>query len=337
MIRDHISNERYTAGVGRIGCVALLVTVAGCGFGSANGGGSAGLGESDSADASTSAGASAGTADPSAGSASQSGATTNDAGTGPDSATTGTPGSASATATASATESTTGGGPGDSSGEGEDTASTGTSDACAEAGCDANASCDDSARPAACTCNDGFFGDGTSCTAVELATLRVELPCLEQGPCPVIGCAMLETDQDQTSLLGDTEVTYTVTLRFRGVIEEKTYTGGDPQEGYFHPNATPVPGGFNQFGLQVDDPPGTYFLNSGTSGINECFPLDETHQVDVRGGSGLRLFGNNGFDTCGVQNLDGDGAPIVIEDVPPDPAAFDGQFIQVDVVDISAP
>ena len=89
------------------------------------------------------------------------------------------------------------------------------------------------------------------------------------------------------------------------------------------------------FALEVDDPVGTYYLNSGTSGINNCFPLDEQHVVQVQGGSGLRLFANNGFDVCGVRNLDDQGVAIVIPNIPPDPNAFNGQFVQVDVIDIA--
>jgi hypothetical protein len=35
-----------------------------------------------------------------------------------------------------------------------------------------------------------------------------------------------------------------------------------------------------------------------------------------------------------IKNLDAQGTPAVVPGVPPAPAAFDGQFIQMDVVSV---
>jgi hypothetical protein len=243
-----------------------------------------------------------------------------------------TSGSPTSAATTAETESSLGG----TSGSMDSTDSVGsTSPAgpCADAGCDPNASCEGSGERAVCTCNAGFWGDGLTCAALELDTLRVELPCNAVG-CGTGGCVMKNENEATRMLVGDPTVVYDVTLRVRGVVEQKSYQGPG-QDGYFHPDATPVADGWNTFGLSVADPGRSYYLNSGTSGIVECVPLDEEHVIPIRGGATLTLHADNGGDTCGVQNLDAEGEPIVVPDVPPAPGSFDGQFVQIDAVGIT--
>lgn len=224
-------------------------------------------------------------------------------------------------------------GGGDTNGTTTDATTTGVEGPCAEAMCAAEASCDDGSGVAVCTCNDGFFGDGQTCTALELPVLRVELPCLAGG-CGDPGCQMQETAAAAATLVGDPTVVYDVTLRFRGVVEQNEYVGPG-QDGFFHPNAAPPAPGWNEFRLQVPEPAGTYYLNSGATGVLQCFELDMQHTIAVRGGEELALSANNGFDSCGVLNMDAQGQPVVVPGIPPAPSAFDGQFIQIDVVDIA--
>jgi hypothetical protein len=220
-----------------------------------------------------------------------------------------------------------------SEGPGETTSA---ADPCAGGGgCDEHATCDRSRGAADCRCNDGFFGDGTTCEELGLDGLRVELRCVGNG-CGSTGCNMEEKDVDTKSLAGDPDVVYDVTLRFRGVIEPKSYDGPG-QDGFFHPDAMPVADGYNLFSIDVGDPEAIFYLNSGSSGMAVCFPLDEEHTVPVRGGTTLRLRADNGNDGCGVENRDSSGDHIVIPDIEPAPGWFDGQFVQVDVIAIEPP
>jgi hypothetical protein len=145
---------------------------------------------------------------------------------------------------------------------------------------------------------------------------------------------MTQMAQAGATLLGDPSVVYEVRLRFRGVVEQKSYSGPG-RDGMFHPGATPADDGWNQFGLEVEAPKGVYYLNSGTSGTTYCFVLDEEHVVQVQGGALLTLAAHNGFDECGVRNADQDGTAIVVDGIPPAPDAVEGQFVQIDVVSIT--
>jgi hypothetical protein len=91
--------------------------------------------------------------------------------------------------------------------------------------------------------------------------------------------------------------------------------------------------GYNIYSLEVGAPAATYYLNAGQSGPRRCFPIDYTETIPMQGATTLTLIGDP-VDGVQIINVDDAGKPNVVPDVPPAPAAFDGQFIQMDVVSV---
>jgi hypothetical protein len=166
-----------------------------------------------------------------------------------------------------------------------------------------------------------------------LHDLRVELPCLGTGNAGV-NCDMPDADEESTTIEGDPGKDYVVTIRVRGVVEQKTYSDYSESDGMWIAGGTPDGGSWNIFSLEVSSPAQTYYLNSGASGQDECFLLDVQKDILMAHGATLTLFAGSGGDVLGTINMDFDGEPIIISGVPPYPNAFDGQFVQVDIVDV---
>ncbi len=169
--------------------------------------------------------------------------------------------------------------------------------------------------------------------AAELYGLRVELPCLGPGSASV-NCDMADADEDASAIEGKDGETYSVTIRVRGVVEQKTYSDYTGSDGMWIEGGTPDGGSWNIFRLQVSSPPRTYYLNSGSSGIDECWLLDVQKTIVMDNGATLSLLADSGGDLLGTINEDQDGEPIIVSGVPLYPYAFDGQFVQIDIVSI---
>jgi hypothetical protein len=129
-------------------------------------------------------------------------------------------------------------------------------------------------------------------------------------------------------------MTYDVTIRLRGVVEQKTYTDYTSSDGMWIEGGTPDGGSFNIFRLHVSSPDKTYYLNSGASGYDECFLIDIQRTIVMDNGAVLTLLADSGGDNLGTRNMDGDEEPIVVTGVAPYPSAFNGQFVQIDVIAI---
>jgi hypothetical protein len=161
----------------------------------------------------------------------------------------------------------------------------------------------------------------------------------------------LESGTDEevltTTLSGASEQTYLVTLLFRGVVEEKSYSdddagnalaegadgGSNPQ--FFIAGGQPAGDGYNVYELDVSDPPQTYFLNSGSSGTQNTWPLDYEATIPMNSGATITLTAN-AIDGQEINNNNGvDGGPVLVPGLPPYPAAYNGQFIQMDVVTVT--
>jgi hypothetical protein len=84
-----------------------------------------------------------------------------------------------------------------------------------------------------CECNAGFEGNGLQCTAVavSLSGLRWELPCAASTSANV--CSVAGFTTKTTTMGGVPGALYALQLRFRGVVEQKTYTGGQA-DGYWY-------------------------------------------------------------------------------------------------------
>ena len=167
----------------------------------------------------------------------------------------------------------------------------------------------------------------------EIDGLRVELPCLGPGNAGV-NCDMPDADDESTTIVGEPGKEYVVTIRVRGVVEQKTYSDYYESDGMWIAGGTPDGGSWNIFRLEVSSPAQTYYLNSGASGYDECFALDVQKTILMTHGATLTLFAGSGGDNLGTINMDDMGEPIVISGVSPYPSAFDGQFVQLDIVDV---
>lgn len=183
---------------------------------------------------------------------------------------------------------------------------------------------------AGCGSDDTITGEGP---VAGIDNLRVELQCLGTGTADE-NCYTADVDEESTTIDGEAGTTYDVTIRLRGVVEQKTYSDYTDSDGMWIEGGTPDGGTFNIFRLHVTSPDRTYYLNSGASGIDECFLLDMQRTIVMDDGAVLTLLADAGGDNHGTINIDEDGYPIVVTGVSPYPNAFDGQFVQIDVIDI---
>jgi len=163
--------------------------------------------------------------------------------------------------------------------------------------------------------------------------LRVELQCIEPGSSSV-SCYMPDADDETTTISGDAGTTYIVTIRLRGVVEQKTYTDYSDSDGMWIVGGVPDGGTWNIFRLEVSSPAQTYYMNSGASGYDECYELNIQKTIVMEHGATLTLFAGSGGDNLGTLNMDGNDEPIIVSGVSPYPYAFNGQFVQLDIVDV---
>ena len=148
---------------------------------------------------------------------------------------------------------------------------------------------------------------------------------------------------------GDPAYTYAVTFRFRGVVEQKTYTGAsagccnEPAVGtnaaFFVTGGTAAGDNFAVYSLTVSNPNFTYYLNAGVSGagvggVPTVFEIDYEVTIPVNGGATVTLSGNS-IDSLEVANqTDGlGGVPISIPGVSVS-QPYVGQFVQMNVVNV---
>jgi len=175
-------------------------------------------------------------------------------------------------------------------------------------------------------------GGGAGGPAGALDGLRWEIPCgADLGG---MVCAADNAVDQVATITGTASDHFTVALRFRGVVETKAYTGGTV-DGYFNTGGTDNGDSFNVYSLKVSSPAQTYFVNMGVSNIYHCFPLDYMESIPMDGGATVTL-GAMPIDGHEIENLDPAGMPIVIPDIAPAPAAYAGQFVQMDVVSVAS-
>ena len=180
--------------------------------------------------------------------------------------------------------------------------------------------------------------------AASLGGLRWALPCTTPSNgtnCSTAVDGSIEEIQT-TTLSGTSGQTYDVTLHFRGIVEQKNYSGyedggavgaedgGGSNPAFFINGGTPSGDTWNIYELQISDPPQTYYLNSGSSGINYVWLVDYLATIPMSAGATVTLTANS---VEGVETSDQgpDGGPVYVPGVPPYPASYDGQFVQMDV------
>lgn len=192
-------------------------------------------------------------------------------------------------------------------------------------------------------CTGGFAEVDGGCVeiAASLDGLRWELPCLTVDPdFPQLIC-LTGPDVTQTrKLLGVPGRLYDVRVRVRGVVETRGYLGGVTVAPFVTRGAEANPStsdAWNVYRLEVSFPPEHWYLNVGSSGEYVCHSVDSTFTVQVRAGATVVLFASSvDGRRSQIRNRDDGGVPIVVPDIAPAPAVFDGQFLQLDVLSVSA-
>ncbi len=72
-------------------------------------------------------------------------------------------------------------------------------------------------------------------------------------------------------------------------------------------------------------------MNSDVDEGHYVFGIDSTETIKVDGGATIKLFGNDN-NCISIANVDG---PKVIPDVPPAPAEYHGQFVQMNLLSVT--
>jgi hypothetical protein len=174
--------------------------------------------------------------------------------------------------------------------------------------------------------------------AASLAGLRLEVPCADKfnGDTECHWDRALLQSADPAWKLkreivrkfgGRAGLIYDVTLRVRGVVEPKNFTGGDVQFEHFQSGGAPVKNDYNFYDIVVSDPAVRYTVNRNADKVGHyTFPIDYRVTIPIRGGATVTLgaYDSNDVAIANHQNF-------VVDGVPPAPRAFDGQFFQVDV------
>jgi hypothetical protein len=162
--------------------------------------------------------------------------------------------------------------------------------------------------------------------------LRWQIPCGAGGGPYYCDCQ--DPVPVSTVLEGPTGTTYDVTLRFRGVVELKSYSGGKNDGSFWQEGGTPGSDPYNIYRLEISSPYQIYYLNRGTSGLEYTSLIDYTKTIRMAVGATVTLTAQ-AIDGYEIRNRDNSGNPIVVNGVPPAPGNYNGQFIQMDVVNVT--
>ncbi|MDX2052886.1 MAG: hypothetical protein SFV15_10875 [Polyangiaceae bacterium] len=145
--------------------------------------------------------------------------------------------------------------------------------------------------------------------------------------CPEGGYVMLDK---QVAFGGTPGITYDVTLRFRGVVEPKIYTGGTSDGMHFSIGGLASDSNYNVYSLEVSSPHQVYFVNSDTDEGHYVFAIDTTRTIKIEGGATLKLYGLDN-NCISIANVDGVVAPAGVAPAP----TPKGQFVEVNVVSLT--
>jgi hypothetical protein len=179
--------------------------------------------------------------------------------------------------------------------------------------------------------------------AASLSGARVDLPCkgdkFEKNEECHWDPSFLQTADPTFKLkrevartfAGKSGALYDVTLRIRGVVEPKNFSGGVVKEEHFQTGGTAVTDHYNFYNVKVSDPPETYTVNRHQDKVGHfLFALDYKVTIPIRGGATVTLgaYDSNDIEIANHKSL-------VVPDVAPSPLPFDGQFFQIDVVSVA--
>lgn len=124
---------------------------------------------------------------------------------------------------------------------------------------------------------------------------------------------------------------YLVTLRFRGVVEPMMYKDGKMDGDLFYIGGEPNNATYNIYKISVSSPESHYFINRQDKVGHRTFKIDYTKTIEIDGEATVTFFGD-GQNGHLISNYD----KLVVPDVSPEiKQPFHGQFVQVDVVDVT--
>jgi hypothetical protein len=182
-------------------------------------------------------------------------------------------------------------------------------------------------------------GSSSLSIAAELDQFRLECPCIDAdhfGANKSDNCDQTAAVDRQThvkTLGGDPNVLYDVKLRVRGNTEPNTYTGGKLEQNRFYIGGQTSTPGYTAYMLSVDQPKQVYFFNYNPTTGHIHFLLDYEVVIPMQGGTRVTFEVNGGKsvpDGHGVSNRE----ELVVPDIAPAPAPFNGQLVQFDVVSV---
>ena len=170
---------------------------------------------------------------------------------------------------------------------------------------------------------------------------RFEFPCKEalpENPKPGADCnsALVMGDPAKTDQFtaeknfgGQKGKKYKVTLRIRGVVEPMMYKGGEQVGEYFYIGGEKNNATYNVYQISVAEPKQHYFLNRQDKVGHQIFTIDYTQTIEIAGGSAITFHGN-GQNGRLISNF----KKLTVADIAPAPQPFNGQFVQINVVDV---
>lgn len=177
--------------------------------------------------------------------------------------------------------------------------------------------------------------------ASELDGYRFEFPVLGKMPeKPKKGAdgpsALVKGDPKKTDNFksikkfgGEPGKRYQVTLRFRGVAEPMMYKDGEKDGEYFYIGGVPNNGTYNIYKIEVSSPKSHYYLNRQNKVGHRIFTVDYRKTIEIDAGATVTLSGD-GQNGRLITNFD----KLVVPEISPAPKPFNGQFIQINVVNV---
>lgn len=122
---------------------------------------------------------------------------------------------------------------------------------------------------------------------------------------------------------------YAVTLRFRGVVEPMMYKNGKQVGDYFYIGGEKNNGTYNVYQIKISSPESHYFLNRQDKVGHQIFTIDYQQTIEIDGGATVTFHGD-GQNGRLITNF----KKLVVPDIAPAPKPYNGQFVQVDVVEV---
>jgi hypothetical protein len=174
--------------------------------------------------------------------------------------------------------------------------------------------------------------------AKALSGLRIDDTCASNpGSSTTCNHVMNPYHAFKSAAIGGTAgTTYNVTVKIRGAVEPTIINGGskpDAAHPQFTVGGTPGDPTYQPWFLAVSNPNATYYLNNFGFTNHTIHGIDWQETIPMVAGAMVTLDVRDGNDHE-ISNTQASGGPIVIAGVPGSMNA--GQFVQIDVVSVSA-